>query len=199
MKKLLTSLAILTWIATAAPVLAEEAAHEGAAADKHHEELGEPPYGPDNAELFTWLTPIVPAATQDALRQKIQAVSPATYIDKKPFVAEGQLTPMLMAGIAFLLVLLGAWLTRRQLAASEDAGVLPARKFGVFFLYEAVIGAVWNLMKGMMGAEEARRHFPIVGTLAFYIFTMNVLALIPGGAPATANLNTNIVMGLTVF
>jgi F-type H+-transporting ATPase subunit a len=54
-------------------------------------------------------------------------------------------------------------------------------------------------MKGMMGAEEARKHFPIIGTLAFYIFMNNALALIPGGAPATANLNTNIVMGLTVF
>ncbi len=196
MKKLLTALGVLAWIATAAPVLAEEAAHEGAA---HHEEAGEPPYGPANAELFTWLTPIVPAAQQDAIRQKIQAIAPKTHIDKKPFAAEGQLTPMLMAGIAFLLVLLGAWMTRRQLTADADAGVLPARKFGVFFLYEAVIGAVWNLMKGMMGADEARRHFPIVGTLAFYIFTMNVLALIPGGAPATSNLNTNIVMGLTVF
>ncbi len=208
MKKLLTSLLALAWIATAAPAFAEEAAHEAAAAEHegaaehpgaHHEEPGEPPYGAANAELFTWLTPIVPAAQQDAIRQKIQAVAPKTYIDKKPFAEEGQLTPVLMATIAFALVLIGAWLTRRQLAADEDAGVLPARKFGVFFLYEAVIGAVWNLMKGMMGAAEARRHFPIVGTLAFYIFTMNVLALIPGGAPATANLNTNIVMGLTVF
>ena len=199
MKKLLTSLAVFTWIATAVPALAEEPAHEGAAAGAHAEEPGEPPYGHDNAELFTWLTPIVPAAQQDAIRKKIAAVSPKTYIDNKPFIEEGQLTPMVMAAIAFLLVLIGAWMTRRQLAASEDAGVLPARKFGVFFLYEAVIGAVWNLMKGMMGAAEARRHFPIVGTLAFYIFTMNVLALIPGGAPATANLNANIVMGLTVF
>ncbi len=198
MKKLLTSLAALAWIATAAPVLAEEAAHEGAAG-KHHEEPGEPPYGAGNAELFTWLTPILPAVQQDAIRQKIQAVSAKTYIDKKPFAEEGQLTPVFMATIAFVLVLIGAFLTRRQLQASEDAGVLPARKFGVFFFYEAIIGAVWNLMKGMMGAQEARRHFPIVGTLAFYIFTMNVLALIPGGAPATANLNANIVMGLTVF
>ncbi len=198
MKKLLTSLAALAWLATAAPVLAEEAAHEGASG-KHHEEPGEPPYGAGNAELFTWMTPILPAVQQDAIRQKIQAVSAKTYIDKKPFAEEGQLTPVVMATIAFVLVLIGAFLTRRQLQASEDAGVLPARKFGVFFFYEAIIGAVWNLMKGMMGAQEARRHFPIVGTLAFYIFTMNVLALIPGGAPATANLNANIVMGLTVF
>ncbi len=208
MKKLLTSLLALTWIATAAPAFAGEgapeavAAHEGGAAHeagKHHEEPGEPPYGATNAELFTWMTPLVPAAQQDAIRKQIEGVSAKTYIDKKPFTEEGQLTPVLMATVAFLLVLLGAFLTRRQLAADEDAGVLPARKFGVFFFYEAIIGAVWNLMKGMMGAEEARRHFPIVGTLAFYIFTMNVLALIPGGAPATSNLNTNIVMGLTVF
>lgn len=201
MKKLLTALAALAWIATAAPVLAEEAAHEGAAHEGggHHEEPGEPPYGPHNAELFTWLTPVLPAAEQHAIREKIQEVSPKTYIDQKPFVEEGQLTPMVMAAVAFLLVLIGAFLTRRHLAANEDAGVLPARKFGVFFFYELIIGAVWDLMKGLMGAEEARKHFSVIGTLAFYIFTMNALALIPGGAPATSNLNTNIVMAFTVF
>lgn len=197
MKKLLIALLAVTSLSLAAPVFAEEAA--GHAAGKHHEEPGEPPYGPNNAELFTWLTPVLPAAAQHDIRTKLEGVAPKTYIDGKPFTEEGQLTPVLMATVAFALVLLGAFLTRRKLNADQDAGVLPARSFGVFFLYEAIIGAVWNLMKGMMGADEARRHFPIVGTLAFYIFTMNALALIPGGAPATSNLNTNIVMGLTVF
>lgn len=186
-----------------ATATAEEVAHagEGHGEAAHHEAKGEPPYGKDNGELWTWLSAFAPAEKQHELREAIATASGQgkTYIDGKPFVEEGQLTPMLMAGVAFLLVLLGAFLTRRQLAASDDAGVLPARKFGVFFLYEAIIGAVWNLMKGMMPVEEARRHFPIIGTLAFYIFTMNALALIPGGAPPTSNLNTNIVMGLVVF
>ena len=210
MKKLLTSLAVLTWLVAAVPALAEEAAPAAGAheAGAEHEticygkevEAGETPYCAENAELFTVLTWIAPAEKQDALRKWIaETTGFKKTVTGAAFVQEGQLTPMLMAGIAFLLVLIGAWLTRRQLAASDDAGVLPARKFGVFFFYELVIGAVWNLMKGMMGPEEARKHFPIIGTLAFYIFVNNALAMLPFGAPATANLNTNIVMGLTVF
>lgn len=203
LKKLAISLSLLS--ATALPALGDEPTaqpHEGAHEVAEHEvEGGEPPFGPHNAELFTWLTLFAPAEKQHAMRQSIVQLTghDKTYKDKQPFVEQGQLTPLFMATIAFLLVILGGLMTRQQLKREKDAGVLPARKFGVFFLYEAVIGAVWNLMKGMMGAEEARKHFPIVGTLAFYIFTMNALAMIPGGAPATANLNTNIVMGLMVF
>jgi F-type H+-transporting ATPase subunit a len=156
----------------------------------HHEE----------GEEFSWFTALVPEHTQKAMKEQIaQKIAPKSFLDKENFAESGKLTHVFMAFVAFVLVLIGAVLTRRRLDASSDAGVLPERKFGIFLFYEGIIGAVWNLMRNMMGAEEARRHFPIICTLAFYIFVNNALALIPGGAPATANLNTNIVMGLTVF
>jgi F-type H+-transporting ATPase subunit a len=122
-----------------------------------------------------------------------------TLIDKKPFSTDGHVTHVFFAAIAMLLLIGGGLAVRAKLNASPDAGVLPARQFGVLLFFETVVGMVWNMMKGMMGAEEARRHFPLVCTLSFYIFTMNFMALLPLGDPATDNLNTNIVMGLTVF
>lgn len=122
-----------------------------------------------------------------------------TFIDKKTLRVEGHLTHVFFAAVAVLLILGMALAARRRLQASDDAGVLPERKLGALLFFEVLAGAVWDMMKGMMGAEEARRHFPLVATLATYIFVMNALALLPFGAPATDNLNTNIVMGLTVF
>lgn len=161
------------------------AAQHGAAA--HH------------GEEFSWFTALVPESTQQAAKHAIAARAPKTFLDGEDYATQGKLTHVFMAFVAFVMVLVGAVLARRRLDAFPDAGVLPEKKVGVFLFFELIIGAVWNLMKNMMGADEARRHFPLVGTLAFYIFAMNSLALLPGGAPATSNLNTNIVMGLTVF
>ncbi len=122
-----------------------------------------------------------------------------TFIDKKTLRVEGHLTHVFFAAVAMLLILAMAFAARSRLQGSADAGVLPERKIGALLFFEVLAGAVWDMMKGMMGAEEARRHFPLVATLATYIFVMNALALLPFGAPATDNLNTNIVMGLTVF
>ena len=87
---LLTSLtrctaAAVIALAFAAPAvaLAEEAApaapnaeqHE--AAGHHEEEKGEPPYGPDNGELFSWINVLSPA-TQDSLRRQIEAIHNST-------------------------------------------------------------------------------------------------------------------------
>jgi F-type H+-transporting ATPase subunit a len=130
----------------------------------------------------------VAAATSDKL-----VPGPGTFSEG------GSFTHVFFSALAMVLLLLGAVLVRARLARDPVAGVLPEKKVGVFLFFEMVSGAVWDLMKGMMGADEARRHFPLICTLAFYIFTMNALALLPLGAPATANLNTNMVMGLAVF
>lgn len=155
-----------------------------------------------HAEDFSWMSLIWDGHEQHAVKEKIGQVfgekSEKTAKGLK-YADNGHLTHVFMAAIAFVIVLGGAFAARRRLAASVDAGVLPERSFSPLLIFELMIGGVWNLMKNAMGAAEARRHFPIVCTLALYIFTMNFLALIPGGAPATDNLNTNIIMGLTVF
>ena len=173
---------------------AQVAEHPGQIAEHAAAEAGE------HGEALSWFTMLFNDQQQRQLRTAIASnVAAKSLKDHEDFVEQGQLTHVFMAAIAFALVLLGALVSRRVLSRDPDAGVLPARKVSVFMFFELIIGAVWNLMKNMMGEAEAKRHFPIVGTLALYIFAMNALALLPGGAPPTANLNTNIVMGLTVF
>lgn len=171
-------------------VHAEEAAApaEHAAVAEHH------------AEPLTWFS-IVPEGLQEAAKHNLAAttLTRATFIDQEDFAEHGELVHVFFAMIAFLLVLGTALAARRALASDVDAGVLPERKFSPLLVFELIVGAVWNLMRNMMGPDEARRHFPIICTLAVYIFTMNAMALLPLGVPATDNLNTNIVMGLTVF
>jgi F-type H+-transporting ATPase subunit a len=46
---------------------------------------------------------------------------------------------------------------------------------------------------------KGKAYFPLIATIAFFILTSNLIALIPGFYPPTANLNTNAAMALTVF
>jgi F-type H+-transporting ATPase subunit a len=47
--------------------------------------------------------------------------------------------------------------------------------------------------------HHGKAYFPLIATIAFFILTSNLIALIPGFYPPTANLNTNAAMALTVF
>jgi len=63
---------------------------------------------------------------------------------------------------------------------------------------EVVIGGLKNLLVDTMG-EHGMRFFPLIATIALFIFTCNMAGIIPGFYSPTANLNTNLCMALTVF
>lgn len=64
---------------------------------------------------------------------------------------------------------------------------------------EMVVGAFYDMMKGMMDSKYAQRFLPLIVGLAIYIFVSNLLALIPGFQPPTDNVNTNVAMAVIVM
>ncbi len=79
--------------------------------------------------------------------------------------------------------------------ASRSLTLVPS---GVQNLMEAVVGGIEGLIEETMG-EEGKAYFPLIATFALFILVCNLLGLIPGFYPPTANLNTNIALALTVF
>jgi len=79
--------------------------------------------------------------------------------------------------------------------ASRSLTLVPS---GVQNLMEAVITSIEGLIEETMG-EDGKAYFPLIATFALFILVSNLLALIPGFYPPTANLNTNIALALTVF
>jgi F-type H+-transporting ATPase subunit a len=63
---------------------------------------------------------------------------------------------------------------------------------------EPAIDGIENMIEETMG-HKGMAYFPLIATIAFFILTSNLIALIPGFFPPTANLNTNAAMALTVF
>ncbi len=65
-------------------------------------------------------------------------------------------------------------------------------------LMEVVVSGIENLIEDTMG-PRGKAYFPLLATFALFILVSNLVGLIPGFYPPTANLNTNVALALTVF
>lgn len=80
-------------------------------------------------------------------------------------------------------------------AVSRSISMVPS---GIQNLMETVVGGIEGLLEETMG-KEGKAYFPLIATFALFILVSNLIALIPGFAPPTANINTNAALALTVF
>jgi F-type H+-transporting ATPase subunit a len=81
------------------------------------------------------------------------------------------------------------------LLASRALKMIPG---GMQNFMEVVVSGVENLIEETMG-HKGKAYFPLLATFALFILVSNLVALIPGFYPPTANLNTNGALALTVF
>ncbi|HEX9080529.1 MAG TPA: F0F1 ATP synthase subunit A [Desulfuromonadaceae bacterium] len=63
---------------------------------------------------------------------------------------------------------------------------------------EVVIGGIENMIVETMG-EHGRPFFPLIATLALFILVSNLIGLVPGFFPPTANINTTAACAVIVF
>lgn len=108
------------------------------------------------------------------------------------------MTHVVMSVVALVVIVVMALIARGKYADKETA-LLPEGKLSVRNFFETVFDAVFDMMAGMMGKEHARKFFPLIGALSIYIFISNAMGLVPGLAPPTSSLNTNLACSLVVF
>ncbi|HEY3307557.1 MAG TPA: F0F1 ATP synthase subunit A [Desulfuromonadaceae bacterium] len=63
---------------------------------------------------------------------------------------------------------------------------------------EIIIGGIENMVVETMG-EHGRPFFPLIATLAIFILVSNLIGLVPGFFPPTANINTTAACAIIVF
>ena len=199
----------LLLVAVAMMVAGPLSAHASApaAAEGHEAAAGDHGGGHDEAahkehlRHFSLWNLLVSSDTEKGLREKLGALPnmDKSFYDKEDFVEAGHVAHVFWAAVSLLIVLALAFAARGRLNSDPDAGVLPERTLSPLLFFEVLVGSTYGLMKDMLGPDVAKRYIPIIGTLAVYIFVMNVMALLPFGSPATDNLNTNAGMALTVF
>jgi len=85
------------------------------------------------------------------------------------------------------------------LAVSKLAtGSMKLVPSGIQNFVEVVIDGIENMVVETMG-EHGRPFFPLIATLALFILVSNLIGLIPGFFPPTANINTTAACAVIVF
>ncbi len=79
--------------------------------------------------------------------------------------------------------------------ATKTIKIIPA---GVQNFMEVVVDGIEKMINDTMG-EQGRPYFPLIATLALFILVSNLIALIPGFFPPTANINTTAACAIIVF
>jgi len=79
--------------------------------------------------------------------------------------------------------------------ATRRLQVYPGRLQNVM---EVIVDGLHGLLIDTMG-HHGKKFFPLIATIGLFIFTSNMIGLIPGFESPTANINTNLGMALIVF
>jgi len=82
-----------------------------------------------------------------------------------------------------------------SLLATRRLQMVPV---GLQNLLEVVFEQVQGLIDDIIG-HEGRRYFPLIATLALFIFVSNLFGLVPGLIAPTADLNTTAACAIIVF
>lgn len=112
--------------------------------------------------------------------------------------------PLHVAGQIFISAVLIAVLSLaraslKKTRASAEGILVPSPKFSLQNIFEVTAEGLYGLVESGVGEHEARRYFPLIGTLFLFIFTSNLMGLVPGLLPPTEDFNTTLALGTFVF
>lgn len=109
------------------------------------------------------------------------------------------LTHVLEAMLVAAFLIFGAFAYKGAVSRGGRDAVVPPARFNLRNLFEMFTDGVLSTMEGVMGKKNAVKYLPFIGSLAFFIFFCNALALLPGFAPPTDTLKTNLALAMLVF
>ncbi len=95
--------------------------------------------------------------------------------------------------VVYSWVLMGILIVAGALA-TKTISMIPGKAQNLF---EVIVSGIEEFMVETAG-EEARWLFPLAATLFLYIFIGNLIGIVPGFLPPTANLNTTLSCALVV-
>jgi F-type H+-transporting ATPase subunit a len=91
--------------------------------------------------------------------------------------------------------LIMALLLLLSVLATRVLGTVPR---GLQNFMEVVVGGIENMIVETMG-EHGRPYFSLVATVGLFVLVSNLVGLIPGFFPPTANINTTAACAIVVF
>jgi F-type H+-transporting ATPase subunit a len=110
-----------------------------------------------------------------------------------------EITHMLIAALVVLLVVAGAFTYAQSVRKLGEEAILPPSKLGTRAIFEGLADMVYGLLEGVMGAKNARKYLPFLGSFFVFILFSNLISLVPGFRAPTDTLKTNFGLAVLVF
>jgi F-type H+-transporting ATPase subunit a len=110
-----------------------------------------------------------------------------------------EITHMLIAALVVLLIAAGAFAYSSSVKRLGDEAILPPSKLGTRAIFEGLADMVFGLLEGVMGAKNARKYLPFLGSFFVFILFSNLISLVPGFRAPTDTLKTNFGLAVLVF
>jgi F-type H+-transporting ATPase subunit a len=145
---------------------------------------------PEHTSFFSYLVALFPA-----LGHNIEGLGRTVF--GKPM--DSHKAEPLVASAFVVLVIIVLGLVTKARVEKHDEAVIPDDKLSLRTFMEVFIGLFYDTVKDVMGAKRAKRYFPLIGTLALFIFFGNLLGMIPGFLPPTASWNLTLACAIIVF
>lgn len=167
----------------AAEPAVEPAAHGGGHSEEEHWTL---------FSLFSW-------EWTKPLARTVAGWFGIKQINEEMYSAHGLLHVIIMFFVLILIILIATFVggKYRRMLANDDIEPKPGVSIPNFM--EAIVGAVLNMSREVIGRDDVKQYLPLLGSLTFVILFNNLLGLIPGFFVATNNWNTTLAMAIVVF
>lgn len=146
---------------------------------------------PEHTSFLTFLVAHLPG-----LRENAKNLG-TSFIGHQPVGYRG-LEPIFASMIVVLVFIVMALAVRNQWRRVDES-VVPDERLSLRTFFEAFFGYFYSMAEDVMGAQSAKRYFPLIGGSAAFIFFSNVSGLIPGFPAPTSSLNVTIGCALLVF
>jgi F-type H+-transporting ATPase subunit a len=102
-------------------------------------------------------------------------------------------------GLGALLLLLCYWAAARIKSSEERKNyIVPPRRVSFFGVFDVFVDAFAAFHDSLLGKEN-RRFLPLSGSVFLFIFSANLLGLVPGIPAITTSVWVNVGMALIVF
>jgi F-type H+-transporting ATPase subunit a len=109
---------------------------------------------------------------------------------------------VVMSAFVAVVLVVTTVIARGQLVRTmglAEGSLVPEKNWTFKNFFEIIAESLFKLTESVIGHHDAPTYFPLIGTLFVFIFTSNLLGLIPGILPPTENMNTTLAFGLFVF
>ena len=140
---------------------------------------------------ITWLS-FLPGFQQ--IQEYLREATHNASLLGNPLLIQHVVAGALVVIIVFAL----AFKAGRDIRQAGDQALIPPPEPSIRNFLEVALEWLYGQARQIIG-KDAPRYFPVIGTLALFIFFSNILGLVPGFEPPTNNWNTTAACAIFVF